>query len=843
MFKKFYSAIISLVFTYWFFIHPAFAEPPLWEIYNTIYGNSYVSSNQDLEDTYGVDYDEVWVETNGYVEASARYAGYTQKFGYYTDISVGDNQVELMDVTTTGYLYECSDAGGQCIEDSDCPNYPSETCEPVYGVTFLTGGGTDVIGLYDDPSGSPTWFSESALNQDGSYDHMWTFRAPDFDPDEPEYFIAWEDLNLGDADYNDLVLIMKHLKPGCEEDNDCNDGVACTVDSCVSYLCQNDPDDSICPEDTLCADYYCDIELDCQVSYEPSTTECRESAGICDLAEYCSGSSADCPLDEFLPDTTLCRESTDEDCDPAEYCTGTSADCPPDEFEPDDTPCDDGDYCTVNDVCTNGDCIGSPKDCSHLDDQCNVGVCEPGNGECIKDPEPKNGEPCDDEDHCTENDICTDGVCAGTPIPGCPCQTKIYRGGICGEATPIEDTVYNRPGRRGLSITCCEEETFCICSSCDPEFVAFTWTVSILDGSDPDFMLDDLVASSGTGDTFTIKVKEPCTEHCPDEPVKLEVTVEDSFGNVDSVVVAIGRVALGLGDTFAHPNTQTTDIELLLWNYENHVKALNTRIYSTEKWACEAYDNEAACVDTYCNTTYTDETGCNGDANCKWAVVGGVEQCINKYNCEWTGEGCIAVDNLVCTECVVDEDRTPEFICTVNEQADGSCEVALYSTEPDDLIQQGDGAVARIKFDVLGKKTSKECIDLIPLDRDIADQFNEPLCAVPKTGQICFRICGDVYPQDCYECESCGDGIVDIFDILEEIDIILDLQNASFCQKMCGHGDVPLGMPPYCGDPAGVNPPNCNCDGEIDIFDALVIIDKALSKMNCCDYCMFGEIY
>ena len=27
------------------------------------------------------------------------------------------------------------------------------------------------------------------------------------------------------------------------------------------------------------------------------------------------------------------------------------------------------------------------------------------------------------------------------------------------------------------------------------------------------------------------------------------------------------------------------------------------------------------------------------------------------------------------------------------------------------------------------------------------------------------------------------------------------------------------------------------------IFDVLVMIDKALGNMNCCDYCLFGEIF
>jgi len=352
---------------------------------------------------------------------------------------------------------------------------------------------------------------------------------------------------------------------------------------------------------------------------------------------------------------------------------------------------------------------------------------------------------------------------------------KIYKGGVCGEATPIEDTVYNRPGRRGLAMTCCEWETFCVCSDCDPETTIYEWSLTVLSGPavESDFEIDPV-----TGKTASLKVI-----NCPDSLVELELTVTDSFGNLDSVIVMVGKVALGLSRTSAHPHTETTDIDLLLWNPENHVRALQVDV-------CE--------ID-------------------------------------------LGEDNIVCTECVVDEIRTPEYICSANELDNGCCRVTLYSTETDDLIQQGSGAVATIKFDVLGEFTSKDSVILWPFNIKVSDQFNEPLCACAKSGRIDFWICGDVYPQDCYECETCGDGVVNLFDILEEIDIVLGLQTATNCQML--HGCVPLGMPPYCGNPPGVNPPNCETDGIIDIFDALVVIDKALSKMNCCDYCMFGKIY
>jgi len=52
-------------------------------------------------------------------------------------------------------------------------------------------------------------------------------------------------------------------------------------------------------------------------------------AGICDVAEKCTGSSAACPGDVFAPPTQTCRASVGP-CDPAEKCSGTAAACPGD---------------------------------------------------------------------------------------------------------------------------------------------------------------------------------------------------------------------------------------------------------------------------------------------------------------------------------------------------------------------------------------------------------------------------------------------------------------------------------------------------------------------------------
>jgi hypothetical protein len=84
---------------------------------------------------------------------------------------------------------------------------------------------------------------------------------------------------------------------------------------------------------------------------------------------------------------------------------------------------------------------------------------------------------------------------------------------------------------------------------------------------------------------------------------------------------------------------------------------------------------------------------------------------------------------------------------------------------------------------------------------------------------------GDVSPKN-----TCGNGVVDLYDILTEIDFILGIQTPTDCQA--AKADiVRYGMPPYCYVP----------DGVIDIFDAMVIIDKALKKPNCIDYCLEND--
>jgi hypothetical protein len=81
------------------------------------------------------------------------------------------------------------------------------------------------------------------------------------------------------------------------------------------------------------------------------------------------------------------------------------------------TSCYD-DLCTVNPVCGQGSCGGTPMDCSWMGDgECQTGSCNASTGSCEADNAP-NGTSCDDGDVCTEDDECNAGSCEGTPVGG-----------------------------------------------------------------------------------------------------------------------------------------------------------------------------------------------------------------------------------------------------------------------------------------------------------------------------------------------------------------------------------------------------------------------------------------
>ncbi|HOX42296.1 MAG TPA: proprotein convertase P-domain-containing protein [Myxococcota bacterium] len=119
----------------------------------------------------------------------------------------------------------------------------------------------------------------------------------------------------------------------------------------------------------------------------------------------------------------------------------------------DDTPCDDGAYCTLGERCLATQCVGGqPRNCSD-GNACTGDVCDEDADACGSSALP-DGTACEDGAYCTEGDTCLAGSCAGGAMRGCddlnPCSSD-----VCNEAI---DSCENPPVVDG---TPCEDGQFC----------------------------------------------------------------------------------------------------------------------------------------------------------------------------------------------------------------------------------------------------------------------------------------------------------------------------------------------------------------------------------------------
>ena len=149
---------------------------------------------------------------------------------------------------------------------------------------------------------------------------------------------------------------------------------------------------------------------------------CRDSAGACDVAERCTGTSAACPDDAKLPAGQLCRQSHG-DCDPVEVCDGATNDCRPDTLSPSTVvcrgavgPCDAPETCTgTSPVCPPADLkLPAGTLCRPSFGPCDLSeVCDGVVKFCPLDVIVPDGGTCDDGNPNTVSDICSGSICGG----------------------------------------------------------------------------------------------------------------------------------------------------------------------------------------------------------------------------------------------------------------------------------------------------------------------------------------------------------------------------------------------------------------------------------------------
>ena len=166
---------------------------------------------------------------------------------------------------------------------------------------------------------------------------------------------------------------------------------------------------------------------DCSTVPVPACYEsvCNLSTHSCDVKLAANGSDCDdgvfCTADEKCHNGT-CEGGTPKVCETDNPCATATCDAETDACievgANDQTHCDTANICAIYGLCIGGTCYDVPKDCASLSDECNVGTCDAGTGECVGMPA-NDGNSCVGGSLCESGKTCGGGDCTGTAIPGC----------------------------------------------------------------------------------------------------------------------------------------------------------------------------------------------------------------------------------------------------------------------------------------------------------------------------------------------------------------------------------------------------------------------------------------
>jgi hypothetical protein len=198
---------------------------------------------------------------------------------------------------------------------------------------------------------------------------------------------------------------------------------------------------------------------------------------------------------------------------------------------------------------------------------------------------------------------------------------------------------------------------------------------------------------------------------------------------------------------------------------------------------------------------------------------------------------CDTPDCLTCIDCELTE-RTVMFDCAVLELPNGCCRVIMFCKNPGCAINPGECTIVTVVQQTqCNEGCGGDCIIETFGNIVASDYDGHPLAGSGVAGSVCPVVCGDVCPPGSGSGNDCGNGEVDIYDIMCEVDFALTATVPNDCQAP--RADVPTGTP-------GLGGPGEDCiapDGEINILDVMVLIDMALNRQDCCSFYYQGIIY
>ena len=241
----------------------------------------------------------------------------------------------------------------------------------------------------------------------------------------------------------------------------CSDGIACTDDACAGGKCIGLANDASCTDANPCTVDACDYSVGCTNTFAAGACE---DGNPCTLADTCTETGCVPGGANSCDDNSVC---TIDSCDPASGCVHTPVSGI--------LFCNDGDACTLTDICFEGKCAGTPKPCTDSN-PCTDNGCK--DGECTS---VANTATCDDGFDCTSGDACADGSCVGipdnatcadgNPCTGDSCSTSggcvhIPGQGTCTDGDPCTDDICAGAECKGMAKNC-NDNNACTADSCE----------------------------------------------------------------------------------------------------------------------------------------------------------------------------------------------------------------------------------------------------------------------------------------------------------------------------------------------------------------------------------------
>ncbi len=568
------------------------------------------------------------------------------------------------DVGCTRDSCQESALGPNCVNepfDSDCSDGQycngQETCDPVRdcqdGESIVcTDGVACTVDECDEEQDQCTYTPDDGLCTE---DPGVCRTLVGCDPDDGCMFANRPDGETCDVNPEEPEICQNGVcVPGCQAAEDCDDGIECTLNTCVDNWCVFVPQNELCQDDSYC-----------------------NGAEVCSAVSGCiAGSEPDCD-DELVCTRDQCNEAIDG--------------C---EHIPENSWCNDGLYCNGVEIC-------DPQDVEHDENGCVPGtaiVCEDDGIDCTEEECSEDSHACEhiaNDELCSDNQFCT-GVEICHPVDGC------QPGALPNCSDDVDCTVDSCDSQ---SDSCVHEASDALCSDnvfCNGVEICDEQT-GCQDGPDP---------SCEDGVDCTVDRCDTESDTCANEPDDSACDDLDYCTGVETCDVSQGCVsgtAVTCDDGFSC-TTDTCSTELARCVYTPENSACDNDAYCDGVETCDPENpghDDNGCVpgtDVVCEDAFTctqdrcdeDTDQCAFDpvdANCANAFYcDGAETC-DPQNPAAAADGCVpgtdpCDDGFACTADSCDE---PTDVCT-NTPQDSACDDTLYCTGAESCDPQNGSA-------------------------------------------------------------------------------------------------------------------------------------------------------